>query len=456
MNPHQNSNQIPASNSAVLQQVNPVINQPMFNGNNMPVASPLCFMNFPTQPFQLQNTLPNGIGGFNPLLANQFNPSQAQFFAHNPMNPTAYHQNVGLSGQQVLLQNTIQNICQLLQLQNPNYTQCLPGNVPMFQNQIVNAMNPQNPVNHQFPMSSFNSPQSLVQGNLLSPGASGPVQIQQPQNHHATLTNSQGNHKIVPTNVNGVWVESQHKNFKGHKTYDASHKGSKSHKHVKEKFGIYKGNTSKAKGGDNLAADSVSQNSTNFEKKVPSLTYTEQEIKAWREARKKNYPTNGTVLKKQKKDQTLSDGTNQEAMLRCQQLKEILAKQAELGCEVADIPASYLLGSNKQNRREKQHYKRGKFHNKRGTSFQDRIGKKARPNGQKPNHQPSLLQKLLTQDIKSDKNRLLQVLRFITANSFLTAESLRFPAVTVRETHVDGVATFSAYKAEEEEGEIID
>ncbi|KAD1131225.1 hypothetical protein E3N88_43239 [Mikania micrantha] len=366
MNPHQNSNQIPASNSAVLQQVNPVINQPMFNGNNMPVASPLCFMNFPTQPFQLQNTLPNGIGGFNPLLANQFNPSQAQFFAHSPMNPTAYHQNVGLSGQQ---------------------------------NQIVNAMNPQNPVNHQFPMSSFNSPQNLVQGNLLSPGASGPVQIQQPQNHHATLTNSQGNHKIVPTNVNGAWVESQHKNFKGHKTYDASHKGSKSHKHVKEKFGIYKGNMRKAKGGDNLAADSVSQNSTNFEKKVPSLTYTEQEIKAWREARKKNYPTNGTVLKvrfcvlglifmaclsdtlplivqKQKKDQTLSDGTNQEAMLRCQQLKEILAKQAELGCEVADIPASYLLGPNKQNRREKQHYKRGKFHNKRGTSFQDQLAKK--------------------------------------------------------------------------------
>ncbi|KAD4385235.1 hypothetical protein E3N88_25403 [Mikania micrantha] len=430
MNPHQNSNQIPASNSAVLQQVNPVINQPMFNGNNMPVASPLCFMNFPTQPFQLQNTLPNGIGGFNPLLANQFNPSQAQFFAHSPMNPTAYHQNVGLSGQQVLLQNTIQNICQLLQLQNPNYTQCLPGNVPMFQNQIVNAMNPQNPVNHQFPMSSFNSPQNLVQGNLLSPGASGPVQIQQPQNHHATLTNSQGNHKIVPTNVNGAWVESQHKNFKGHKTYDASHKGSKSHKHVKEKFGIYKGNMRKAKGGDNLAADSVSQNSTNFEKK------SKRKIRHCLMA-----PTKKPCYV---------------ASIVLQQLKEILAKQAELGCEVADIPASYLLGPNKQNRREKQHYKRGKFHNKRGTSFQDRIGKKARPNGQKPNHQPSLLQKLLTQDIKSDKNRLLQVLRFITANSFLTAESLRFPSVTVRETHVDGVATCSVYKAEEEEGEIID
>ncbi|KAI3742216.1 hypothetical protein L1987_59896 [Smallanthus sonchifolius] len=572
MNTHHKSNQNPAVTSA-SQQVNPVITQQMFNGNvgglfpnNMPIVAPPSFMSFPNQPFPLQNAtgqFPNGIGGFNPqqnfnpFPVNQFNPSQqphGQFFIHNSMNPTAYPQNVGLPGEQVLLQNTIQNIYQLLQLQNPNYTQCPPGNFPMFQNQIVNVMNPQNPgfpVNHQFGMSSSNGPEQHanhgpqntgqhLQGNPFLPSASGSVQTQQPQNLQGTLanfqnqipqgvgpqnqnlftnqmfgatnlnnpmqnqpgfvtpmmdvnasrqmvnvgqthnpssslTNFEGNHKNMFTNANGGWTESQHKNFTGHKTYDASHKGSKFNKHGKEKFGIYKGNMSRGEGDNNLAVDPVSRNFTNFEKKVSPLNYTEQEIKEWREARKKNFPTNGTILKKQHKEHTSSDATNQEAMLRRQQLKEILAKQAELGCEVADISASYLSGPDKQNPREKKHerrqkYKKAKFHNKRGTSFQDvdRIAKKSRPRDQdsfknKPNkREPSLLQKLLTQDIKRDKSHLLQVLRFITANSFFTGESLRFPSVIVRETNVDVPAqeterTCSVMKVEEEEeGEIID
>ncbi|KAK9074491.1 hypothetical protein SSX86_007089 [Deinandra increscens subsp. villosa] len=556
MNPHHNSNQNPASTPAVQQQANSVVNPQIFNGNvgglfpnNMPVAAQPCFMNFPGQAFPFQNInghFPNGINGFIPQQS-QFNPSQQQqnqFFAHNSMNPTAFHQNVGLQGQQVLLQNTIQNICQLLQLQNPNYTQCLPANIPMFQNQMVNVTNPQNPgfsVNQQFGTPSSKGPvqhanngsQNMgqqVQGNLFLPGASGPVV--QMQQQHATLTNFQNqipqgmgpqNHnmftnqmfamanlnntmqnvnqgqpgivspmmdanasrqiintgethnssptltnleKNVPTNVNGRWIESQHKNFTGHKTYDASHKGSKSHKHVKEKFGIYKGNMSKD-GDNNLAADSVSQNSTKFEKKIPTLTYTDQEIKEWCEARKRNHPANGAVLKKYKKENKPSDNvTNQEAMLRRQQLKEILDKQAELGCEVADIPASYLSGFDKQNPKHdrQQQNKRGKFQNKRKTSFQDRMAKRAkRPRDQKandykPKREPSLLHKLLSEDIKRDKNHLLQVFRFITANSFFNEEALRFPSVIVRETNdADEKITCSVVKAEEEEeGEIID
>lgn len=161
-------------------------------------------------------------------------------------------------------------------------------------------------------------------------------------------------------------------------------------------------------------------------------------------------------------------------MFLLQQLKEILEKQAELGCEVADIPPSYFNGLDKQNPREKgyerqQNYKKGKFHNKRGTSFQDvdYIAKRARRSYQKTNHQtnpnkrePSLLQKLLTRDIKRDKTHLLQVLRFITANSYFSGDSLKFPSVIVRETDGDMPSeetTCSVINVEEEEeGEIID
>lgn len=579
MNPHHNSNQNPAAASAV-QQVNSVINQQMCTGNagglfpsNRPIVAPSGFMNFPNQPFPLQNTMgqfPNGIGGFNPqqnfnsFPVNQFNPSQqqqGQFFAHNPMNPNAYNQNVGLPNEQVILQNTIQNICQLLQLQNP--AQCPPVNFPMFQNQIANVMSHQNPgflANQQFGLSNSNGPvqhanqgqQRFVSpmdgnaskqlpnmgqqlhGNMFLPHASGSVQTQQalatvtnfqhqiaqgmgPQNHsypqnqvfgmansngpgqhvnqgqqrfvapmmdvnasrpiastgqqgslilpHAsasvqkqnpcpTLTNFEDNRGNMPANSNAGWNESQRKNFNGHKKNDASHKGFKSQfqhaKHVKEKFGTYNGNMNKE--GNNIAAvNSGLRNSTNqihSEKKF-CVKYTEQEIKQWREARKKHYPSSANVEKKCKKEQALSDLTNQEAMLRRQQLKEILTKQAELGCEVADVPSYYLSSSEKQVPRGKKHerekYKKGKkFHNKRGTPLEDdddRITKKTRPGNQdspKPKQrEPSLLQKLLTRDIKRDKTHLLQVFRFIAINSFFTHEPLRFPTVIVRETNAD-------------------
>ncbi|KAI3669343.1 hypothetical protein L6452_40576 [Arctium lappa] len=581
MNPHHNSNQNPAASSAV-QQVNSVINQQMCNGNagglfpnNRPIVAPSGFMNFPNQTFPLQNTMgqfPNGIGGFNPqqnfnsFPVNQFNPSQqqqGQFFAHNSMNPNAYNQNVGLPNEQVILQNTIQNICHLLQLQNPDYAQCPPVNFPMFQNQIANAMSNQNPgflANQQFGLSNSNGPvqhanqgqQRFVspmdsnaskqlpnmgqqlQGNPFLPHASGSVQTQQalatitnfqiaqgmgPQNHsylqnqlfgmansngpgphvnqgqqrfvapmmdvnasrqiattsqqgslvlhHAsasvqkqnpcpTLTNFEDNRGNMPANSNAGWNESQRKNFNGQKN-DASHKGFKSQfqhaKHVKEKFGTYNGNMNKE--GNNIAAvNSCPRNSTNqirSEKKF-YVKYTEQEVKQWREARKKHYPSSANVEKKCKKEQALSDVTNQEAILRRQQLKEILTKQAELGCEVADVPSYYLSGSKKQVPRGKKHereqYKKGKkFHNKRGTPLEDdddRITKKTRPGDQdspKPKQlKPSLLQKLLTRDIKRDKTHLLQVFRFIAINSFFTGErheSLKFPSVIVRETNAD-------------------
>ncbi|XP_076920535.1 uncharacterized protein LOC143581697 [Bidens hawaiensis] len=198
MNPHQNSNQNPPSASAV-QQVNPVMNQQMINGNvgpvfpnNMPIVAAPGFMNFPNQ-------FPNCVGGFNPqqnfipFPVNQFNPSQQQ----PGQNFIAYRPNVGLQGQQqALVQNTIQNISQLLQLQNANYTQCFPGSFTVFPNPMMNVMNPQNPgfvMNQQFGMPNGNGPMQngahgpqnmgpQMQGGPFLPGANGSVQTQQPQN----------------------------------------------------------------------------------------------------------------------------------------------------------------------------------------------------------------------------------------------------------------------------------
>nr|XP_043616626.1 uncharacterized protein LOC122588556 [Erigeron canadensis] len=585
MKPNQTSNQTSTPLTLPQPQVNAGMNQQMYNanvvaglfpnGNNMPNLPPSGFMNFPNFPLQIG---PNGNlqQNFSAFPVTTFNPSQlppqqqGQFFAQSPMNPTAapYNQNVG--NEQALLQSTIQNIYQLLQLQNRNNApQCPPpvGNFPMLQNPIGNVTSLQNPgfiANQQFGMSIPNRPvmAQQLQGNPFLPGASGLAQAQQLQNFLATATNFQNqislgvgpqnqnfpanqmfgmpnlnspmqhlnqgqqrfpapmmnanisrqmvstgqthnpgssitnienNNGNMATNANGGRPEGLHKNFTGHKGNDASHKGFKSQfhhtKHVKEKGGIRNGIMNKV--GTNEAVDS-GRNSTSF-KKLPSLNYTEQEIKQWREARKKNFPTSASVEQKCKKAQALSDATNQEAILRRQQLQDILSKQAELGCEVAEVPPSYFSGLDNQKPRDKNHerepYKKGKFQNKRGRFKDNRTTKRRRAGDQdsfkannrthepKPNEpEPSLLQKLLTRDIKRDKYHLLQVLRFIAVNSFFNGEAdkpLRFPSVVVRETS-SGVPDESTFlsrcnekleekelddeeeEAAEEEGEITD
>ncbi|XP_071732292.1 uncharacterized protein [Rutidosis leptorrhynchoides] len=529
MNPHHKPNQNPGTASAAT-QVNPAVNQQMPSGNNvgalvypninMPFVAPQPFMNFPNQPFPLQNSqFPNGIVGFNPqqnfgnFPINQFNPAlqqQGQFFARGPMVPPAYNQNVGLPPEQVLLQNTIQNIYQLLQLQNSNNgQQCPPGNFPMIQNQIPNVMSQQNlgfNPNQQFAVPNCNGPVQHVnqvqqnmgpqlQGNQFMPGASGSAQAQLPQNVLAALTNlqnqlvqgvgppnqmfgmsnsngpvqqiNQGQPRFVSPMIDGNAPKPvvnfgqthnppnfQHNHGNRPITGSGSPNGFKSNKHVKEKFGSYNGNINKE--GNSAAAI---RDSSKFKKKVPSLNYTEHEVKQWRELRKKNYPSTNNISEKCKKE---SDSIDQEATLRRQQLKEILAKQAELGCEVADIPPSYLFDSDKQNQnpRDKKHnreqFKKGKFQNKRGSRFhENQNAKRTRPgdlDSFKANHQnrapkpterePSLLKKLLSRDIKRDKNHLLQVFRFMAVNSLFDGDGdsdLRFPSVIVKETNSDVV-----------------
>ncbi|KAK3014420.1 hypothetical protein RJ639_009089 [Escallonia herrerae] len=182
-------------------------------------------------------------------------------------------------------------------------------------------------------------------------------------------------------------------------------------------------------------------------------------------------------LQKVAQKMTEPEGTEKDAKLWRQQLKEILAKQAELGCEVAEIPSQYLSDAEKlvHGREEKRRTfnKKGRFQNKfnkRGRLHQnDRFTKKQRSAAHdsytvtdqnddsiktdgavnnnrsiKPamnQREPTLLQKLLSADIRRDKSRLLQVFRFMVMNSFFKdwpEKPLRFPLVTVKENKVDG------------------
>ncbi|WMV11698.1 hypothetical protein MTR67_005083 [Solanum verrucosum] len=154
-----------------------------------------------------------------------------------------------------------------------------------------------------------------------------------------------------------------------------------------------------------------------------------------------------------------------------QQLKEILAKQAELGFEVAEIPSSYLSDTEKQvdgmeqkrplsrkERFQKRFNKKEKFNRNDRFSKKRRFGnsdssntcdQKGFPAGKqdvnresvtqvtKSARESTLLQKLLSSDIRRDKRRLLQVFRFMTMNSFFKdqpGKPLRFPRVLLKET----------------------
>lgn len=151
-----------------------------------------------------------------------------------------------------------------------------------------------------------------------------------------------------------------------------------------------------------------------------------------------------------------------------QQLRDILAKQAELGCEVAEIPSRYLLDPEQQTNGAKQNNKvlgkRGRSHKKfdKKGKFQhdDRFSKSPRyennGTGCTTNLQsePSLLKKLLSSEIKKDKKHLLQVFRFMVVNKFFEnwpQKPLKSPLVIVKES--DNESEVVKQKPEEIEGD---
>ncbi|KAH1204056.1 hypothetical protein GmHk_17G050118 [Glycine max] len=177
-----------------------------------------------------------------------------------------------------------------------------------------------------------------------------------------------------------------------------------------------------------------------------SATYTVQEIQQWREARKKNHPFNNNIQKKHSECPKDSKAINREVLQR--ELKEVLAKQAELGVEVAEIPSYYLKNSDNQGLQSEA---KNKYTDKR--KFQNKFNKKSDRKGRFAEKQkfadkdfsespslkkrkPTLLQKLLSSDVKRDKSHLLQVLRFMVMNSFfrhIPDKALRYPSVEVKE-----------------------
>ncbi|XP_059653555.1 uncharacterized protein LOC132300478 [Cornus florida] len=498
---------------------------PLQNGVSLLGSSPGGVMSHPGQcqggfSHQNLNCIPTSVQGMNSVPSmNVINPSQqpGQMFALNPMNmPQYFNQNASMQSGQFYMQSPMQNIYQFVQPQMPPpYGQVVPCS-PMHPNNISHAMGPQNPNfmanpqfglvhtngamqagaqnQHNFVLSTMDvnalkhtptTTQQQLGGNSSLPIALGSAQSQQvPQNFRPhVLMNSQGNSGkdggIINSNLN--WNNSQNRNWKRNPERDAMHnKISKTQPHhrqnAKGKFGFQKEHGGKGYNNDRARKSGVtnSSNQTPVEQRRSlRLNYTEQEIQQWREERRKNYPSKVHMEKKLIESEVIERC----AKLRRQQLKEILAKQAELGCEVAEIPPSYLSDSEKQvNGREvnqrpmtKKERFQNKF-NKRGRFRQnDRLAKKqmladhdscnvhdqnnrflkkqklADNSSSIPStlskREPTFLQRLLGADIRRDKTRLLQVLRFTVMNSFFNnwpKEPLRFPLVLVKETGCDG------------------
>ncbi|OIT07113.1 PREDICTED: uncharacterized protein LOC109226049 [Nicotiana attenuata] len=322
-----------------------------------------------------------------------------------------------------------------------------------------------------------NAAQQLL-GQLPPINPFGFVQQPQTQNFNAPASaNTQP--QVNPECVGGLnkSIGNQHNSYNSNFSRNQKH-GAKS---MKSQFGkgkfsphsksLEKGHHRKGE-KKSFLANSVKPE---MEKKRSLLvTYSAQEIRRWREERRKNYPSKSNLEKKPTEKSAETDDSSSAAKLRRQRLKEILAKQAELGCEVAEIPSSYLSDSEKQgdgreqkrplsrkerfqkkfNKRERfnrndRFSKKRRFGNSDSSNTRDQNGSTA---GQVPEtaREPTLLQKLLSSDIRRDKRHLLQVFRFMTMNSFFKdwpEKPLRFPQVVLKETGQEIEAAEEIYDA---------
>jgi cleavage and polyadenylation specificity factor subunit 4 len=134
-------------------------------------------------------------------------------------------------------------------------------------------------------------------------------------------------------------------------------------------------------------------------------------------------------------------------------MKEVLAKQQELGFEAAEVPRHYLDGSknhnyssgdraqNRFNNKRGRHEGRGRFHDRRDFCSH-------RDNSRNICHvkprEPTLLKKLLSAEIKADNHRILHAFKFMILNSFFNEwpdKQLEFPHVMVKEAGMDSEIT---------------
>ncbi|KAM4071752.1 hypothetical protein ACJW30_11G082000 [Castanea mollissima] len=398
---------------------------------------------------------------------NQANVSQPTF-VHNMQNSNQQlNQNMGFPNGQFCMPNMLQNMNQFMPLQMPNSSQVISYGVPIcppymgVPNQAPRATVPQNPTffaNSQFALGHCN--QQLQGGNLPALSNHCSVQPQDTKNYQASVfTGVQGN--LV--NNGGIDNPSSNRQDSPNKNYTMNPKGgqlqggfqkSQFHRTKNARRGFP--NERKGKGFGKEKAGKFghvnSNNQARGQKRSLSLTYTTQEIQQWCEARRKNYPSKATVEKKQVQKLADAESIAREAKLRREQLKEILAKQAELGVEVAEVPSHYLSDSEKQGHRREENRmpftKKGRFRNrfdKRGRyEKKDRFAKKQKLADKNSSDvsslnkkKPTLLQKLLSADVRRDKSHLLQIFRFMVMNSFFTDwpdKPLKFPSVIVKES----------------------
>ncbi|XWS74644.1 hypothetical protein CRYUN_Cryun01aG0015700 [Craigia yunnanensis] len=432
----------------------------IFN-SQLPLRNNVGFMNGTHQLLPTQNNH-LGIPQFGPIFPNLNNvsmfqqlPGQFNNPLQNPNQPNWLNlpqqinqNNMGLTNgqlqqQQLFLQNQLQNMGQLLNVQIPNLSQFV------YSGQLMGCLNPTVVANPQFGFMQQNqiyqqanqSQQNLTDANaskLLSSAAASQVlgdpSFRRPVGNPGK--NGQNSNNFPGRNVkrDSKWgfQKSMFQQSQFHQADSAKRKFASS-------------NGQKKKGQNNeRAAKFPRSNSTNLDtekRRSFALTYTEQEIRQWREERKNYYPTKANIKKKLSGKAVDSEVIK----LRSEQLKDILAKQAELGVEVAEIPSHYLLGSGKEV--SGLSAKRGRFemrHDTRGRSDKrDRFSKKRRSTNEESfdgisfnKRSPTLLQKLLSADIRKDKSSLLQVFRFMVINSFFKdwpEKPLKFPLVVVRD-----------------------
>ncbi|GMJ14367.1 hypothetical protein HRI_005105900 [Hibiscus trionum] len=456
--PPSNNNNSSNSNSSVMPLLN---NVGFMNGANQQFPTPSNNMGFPQFGPIFPN--PNNLPMFQQLPAQFNNP------LHNPNQPNwlnfPQQNNIGLANgqqqqqqqqqQQLFLQNQLQNLNKLLNGQLSDLSQLVSGGQAMgclnptaVQNPHFRFMQP-NPMQQQ----ASQGQQNLADANASNLSSAAASQVQGDPSFRKPMggpyKNDQNMNNFSGRNAKG---DSKRRFQKSKFQQPQFHQAD----NAKRPFAYSNGHKKKGRGNEraNKFPHSNSANPANEKRRSLALNYSEQEIRQWREERKKFYPTKANI--KKKLSGKVAD--TEVAKLRSEQLKEILAKQAELGVEVAEIPSHYLFGSEKKvNGREENHRlstKRGRFGmRKRGRpDKRDHFCKKPRSateeslDGTSSNKRsPTLLQKLLSADIRKDKSRLLQVFRFMVMNSFFKdwpEKPLKFPVVVVK----DGVS----------EGEIIE
>ncbi|KAH6804171.1 hypothetical protein C2S51_032418 [Perilla frutescens var. frutescens] len=358
---------------------------------------------------------------------------------HNPNNQLQWNGANASAPQQFLpngplnVPNLVQNVSQLLQMQMMNVG---PQNLGLFMNAQTgggsnNGVLPQpvdgNGLNHMSHNDALTKDPGFHHAqqswDIFSPGAAKPQS-------NAGVVNDVNDRK-------NNWRKPHNKNFNGNHKHDASQRQFPHRQNAQGNFKFNNENRGKGNknfGGKNFDLSNPSEKMQVGRKRSIVLNYTEQEIRQWREDRKKNFPSKTNMEKKLKKNPKQPEVSDEASKKRRQQLKEILAKQAELGCEVAEIPSCYLSDPEQQTDDVQQNNKAFG----RSQRFHNRFDKKGKfQQNDREKMEPSLLQKLLSSEIKKDKKHLLQVFRFMVVNNFFEnspEKPLKFPQVIVKES----------------------